>query len=120
MISVVDDDVSVRRALKRLIRSCGFEVETFASAQDFFAETGLQKAECIILDIHLGGMSGFEMYQKLTNNGSDVPVIFITAHDDEQTRTQAKRLGAVAYLRKPFDDQSLIDAISTAIQKRNE
>jgi FixJ family two-component response regulator len=115
MISVVDDDPSIRRALRRLLHSIGFECQTYGSAQEFFECKYEQKTECLILDIHLGGMTGFELQQKMLAEGFNPPVIYITAHDDEKTREQAERAGAIAYLRKPFTDQSLIDAIDTAI-----
>jgi FixJ family two-component response regulator len=116
LICVVDDDASVRRALKRLIRSCGFDVETYASGEDFFADAGAEVPQCLILDIHITGMTGFELCRKLTVSGSSVPVIFITAYDDEQTRSESKRFQPVAFLRKPFDDKTLIDAINQALR----
>ncbi len=117
MISVVDDDPSVCRALKRLLRSFGFEVETFSSEQDFFSSPH-QKRECVILDIHLGGTSGFEIHQRLKQEGDKYPVIFITAHDDEQTRLQVHESGAAGYLQKPFEDEELIEAIRRALARQ--
>ena len=116
MISVVDDDPSVRRGLKRLLRSLGYEVETFESAQDFVSGEH-HECECLILDIHMGGISGFDLYRRLMREGFQPPIIFITAHDDEQTRNKVKELGAVAYLRKPFEEQLLIAAISKALSR---
>ena len=115
MISIVDDDPSVRRALRRLLRSLGYEVETFNSASDFFASQNQENMECLILDIHMSGMSGFELQQRLIEEGRNLPIIYITAHHDEQTRKRAVQSGAIAYLRKPFDDQSLIEAIRQAL-----
>src|SRR5688500_15292784 len=111
MISVVDDDPSVRRALRRLLRSFGFEVETFGSADEFFDCDWQREKECVILDIHLGEITGFELQQRIMDAGLHQPIIFITAHEDEETFQQAMQAGAIAYLPKPFQDQSLMDAI---------
>jgi FixJ family two-component response regulator len=115
VISVVDDDPSVRRALKRLLTSTGFEVMTFASAREFLFSGRHKEPGCLVLDIHLGGMNGFDLQADLAASGSTLPIIFITAHDDPQTRERAMRSGAVAYLRKPFDDEALLEAILAAI-----
>jgi FixJ family two-component response regulator len=115
MITIVDDDPSIRRALRRLLRSVGFHVETFASAQDFLDFDRRKETECIILDIHLMGMSGFELSERISEQGFYPPIIYITAHDDEQSKARAIQSGAIAYLRKPFNDHSLIDAIRKAV-----
>jgi FixJ family two-component response regulator len=112
LISVVDDDHSVRRALRRLVRFAGFTAETFASAEDFLSSASLVRTACLVLDIHLnGGMSGFELQAQLTADGVVIPIIFITAHDDVSLRERAKKSGAAAYLCKPFNDDLLLDAI---------
>jgi FixJ family two-component response regulator len=112
-ITVVDDDPTMLRAIERLLRVKGFEVETFASAEAFLAGTG--KASCLVLDIHLGGMSGIELRRRLVASGSEPPpTIFITAMDDEATRKEATEAGCVAYLRKPFLANLLIGAIDKA------
>jgi FixJ family two-component response regulator len=112
LISVVDDDHSVRRALRRLVRFAGFTAETFASAEDFLSSAFLVRTACLVLDIHLnGGMSGFELQAQLTADGVVIPIIFITAHDDVSLRERAKKSGAAAYLCKPFNDDLLLDAI---------
>ena len=113
---VVDDDLSVRRALQRLIRSAGFSVETFASAREFLDFAPRTGTGCLLLDIHLGGMSGLEMQERLAAQGVKMPVIVITAHDDAITRARVESLGAVAYVPKPFDDRVLLDAIQKAVQ----
>jgi FixJ family two-component response regulator len=114
-VAIVDDDPSVRKALGRLLTAASFEVDCFPSAQDFLA-TGLERAPvCLILDIHLGGMSGFELQEHLAASGAGVPAIFITAHDDAATRERARQLGAAGYLRKPFDQHALFKAIYQAI-----
>jgi FixJ family two-component response regulator len=112
LISIVDDDHSVRRALRRLAQFSGFTVETFASAEDFLSSASLVRTACLVLDIHLnGGMSGFELQAQLTADRVVIPIIFITAHDDVSTRERAEKSGAAAYLCKPFDDELLLDAI---------
>jgi FixJ family two-component response regulator len=114
MISIVDDDPSVCRALKRLLHSLGYDVETFSSGVDFLASSPSKNPECLILDIHMAGMNGFELQEKLLEQKRNIPIVFVTALDDEQTRQKATRSGAIAFLRKPFDDQSLIAAIRKA------
>ena len=112
LVSIVDDDHSVRRALRRLVRFAGFTAETFASAENFLSSASLARTTCLVLDIHLnGGMSGFELQAQLTAERVVIPIIFITAHDDVSTRERAKRSGAAAYLCKPFDEELLLDAI---------
>lgn len=115
MICVIDDDQSLLRAVQRLLVADGFDVETFSSAEDFLEFEHREKANCLVLDIHLGGLSGFELNDRLVASGGRIPVVFITAHDDAPSREKARRAGAVDYLRKPFDDRSLIGAINRAI-----
>jgi FixJ family two-component response regulator len=117
MIVVIDDDASVRRALQRLLRSAGLAVETFATAREFLAAGQLAKTACLILDIHLAGMSGFDMQKYLVTSGAAIPIIFITAHDDVLTRERASNADAVDHLRKPFDDEALIEAIGKAMSQ---
>jgi FixJ family two-component response regulator len=112
LISIVDDDHSIRRALRRLIRLAGFTAESFASAEDFLSSASLVLTACLVLDIHLnGGMGGFEVQAHLVANRIVIPIIFITAHDDVATRERAQNSGAAAYLCKPFDDEVLLDTI---------
>jgi FixJ family two-component response regulator len=115
LISIVDDDVSVRRALRRLVQSAGYTVETFASAREFLDSSSLGRTSCLILDIHLGGMSGFELQERLAADPTALPIIFITAHDDATTRERVRQSGVAGYLRKPFDGLTLIEAIQTAV-----
>jgi FixJ family two-component response regulator len=110
-ICVVDDDVSVRRALSLLLRSAGFAVETFASAEAFLGSKHETHYDCLVLDVHLGGLSGFALQEQLAAAGRSIPIVFITAHDDPATWKRARAVVTAEYLRKPFDDQSLIDAI---------
>jgi FixJ family two-component response regulator len=115
VIAVIDDDASVRRALQRLLQAAGFTVETFATAREFLnTDYGAQTA-CLVLDVHLPGMSGFQLQEYLAVAGVPIPIVFMTAYDDESTRERVNRAGAVAYLRKPFDQGTLIEAISRAI-----
>ena len=111
VISIVDDDLSVRRALRRLIQSEGYLVETFASAHDFLSSTPSSRSGCLVLDIHLGGMNGFELQERLASDRISIPIIFITAHDDPATRERIRESGAAGYLGKPFDPQALLDTI---------
>ena len=114
-IAVIDDDASVRRALQRLLQSAGFTVETFATAREFLDADYRAQTACLVLDIHLPGMSGFELAEYLAVSGVPIPIVFITALDDVSTREQVNRAGAAGYLRKPFDQDTLIEAISRAI-----
>jgi FixJ family two-component response regulator len=112
-IAVVDDDSSVRRSLGRLLTAAGYPVETFASAHDFLEWLPEHRAACLMLDINMPRMSGFELQERLT-----VPVIFITAHDDATTRDRIKNSGAAGHLWKPFDGEAAVDAIRRATQPR--
>jgi len=113
-VYVVDDDESVRRALQRLLRSAGYHAVTFESAEDFIDSTPGGGEGCLILDIRLPGMTGLDLQEKLSASGAKYAVIIMTAHDNPQWRQRAKKAGAVAYLKKPFDEQSLLDAIQLA------
>jgi two-component system, LuxR family, response regulator FixJ len=110
-IFIVDDDESVRRSLKRLLRSVGFRVEVFASARDFL-EHGLSDEGLLVLDKQMPEMDGIELQRMLIAAGHRISVIFITAHQDANAREAAIGSGAIAYLEKPFDDQVLLDAIA--------
>ena len=117
LVAVVDDDASVRRALTRLLQSADLRVLTYASATEFL-DTGLSSApDCVILDIHLGGMSGLELLSRLRESGHNLPVLIITAHDDAQTREAAARAGCTAYLRKPLDAKVLLEEVATAMKR---
>jgi FixJ family two-component response regulator len=116
LVSIVDDDHSVRRALRRLVQFAGFTAETFASAETFLGSASLGRTACLVLDIHLnGGMSGFELQAQLTADRVVIPIIFITAHDNVLTRERLETSGAAAYLFKPFNDELLLDAIQGAV-----
>jgi FixJ family two-component response regulator len=113
-VFVVDDDESIRKALKRLLRVHGYHVMTFASAEDFLGSDRLPTEGCVILDMRLPGMSGLDLYRKLISLENPCPVIFMTAHDSPQWQEWVAHTDAVAYLRKPFDQQSLLDALHLA------
>jgi FixJ family two-component response regulator len=117
LVAIVDDDASVRRALKRLLQSAEFQVLTYASAAEFL-ETGVSSSPaCLVLDIHLGGMSGLELLSQLRESGNDLPVLIITAHDDAQSREAATHAGCVAYLRKPLEAKTLLEEVATAMKR---
>jgi FixJ family two-component response regulator len=120
IVFVVDDDESVRASLKLLIESRGYEVVTFKSAEDFLDSTFGENPCCLILDIRLQGMSGFALQERLVKSQTRIPVIFITGHDRCDLEDEAMRLGAVAYLGKPFDEQCLLDAIRSLATRRSE
>lgn len=110
-VYVVDDDPSIRKALERLLRSAGYHALTFESAEDFLDSTSAPGKGCLVLDIRLPGMSGLDLQEKLASQGRKYQVIFITAHDNPQWQRRAEKTGALAYLKKPFGEQSLLDAI---------
>ncbi len=109
MIAVVDDDASFRRAVGRLVRLWGFRTWTFASAEEYL-RIGVP-TDCIVLDLHLEGMSGLELQYLLSAEGKAVPIVFVTAMDDPGARRRALDAGAVAYLEKPFDDYRLLEVL---------
>jgi FixJ family two-component response regulator len=114
VVCVIDDDASLLRALRRLLEAGGFRVCTFSSAEEFL-ESAKAAPDCLVLDVHLGGLSGLDLQERLVAAGRRIPVVFITAHDDAITRERAHRAGAVDYLRKPFNDESLIAGIKRAL-----
>jgi FixJ family two-component response regulator len=111
-IAVVDDNPSMLQGLSRLLSAHGFRVRAFSSAESFLDDIARCDADCLLLDIHLGGISGIDLQRRLTSSGADLPVIFMTAIDNEATRQEAFDAGCVAYLRKPFLAKLLIDAIN--------
>ena len=115
IIAIVDDDPSMLRATKDLLEAHGFSTREFSSAEEFLIRGVAAQVDCLLLDIHLGGMSGFELRNQLKISGSTLPVIFITALDDEDTRAQAQKAGCVAFLRKPYSARQLMDAIRKAV-----
>jgi two-component system response regulator FixJ len=115
-IHIVDDDEPIRRALARLVGSLGMEARTFHSPKEFLDQEDLSEVRCMLLDVQLPGMSGLDLYDYMIAAGRDVPVIFITAHPNETSRSRARKLNAVAYLEKPFEEQSLLSAIKIALE----
>jgi FixJ family two-component response regulator len=115
LIYVVDDDASVRKALKMLFVSAGMEARAFQSAEDFLRCNPRQDNTCLITDIKMKGMSGIELQRRLARQGSKMPVIFLTAVASKANREQAKQAGAYGYFRKPVDDQALLDTIHLAL-----
>jgi FixJ family two-component response regulator len=116
-IFVVDDDVSVREALKNLFRSVGLTVETFSTAQEFFSSKRSSAPACLVLDVRLPGLSGLDVQRQLAEANSEMPIIFITAHGDIPMSVRAMKAGAVEFLPKPFRDQDLLDAVRQAIDR---
>jgi FixJ family two-component response regulator len=114
-IYIVDDDPGILKATGRLLKALGFGVQTFSSAEEFWACGDPIGAVCLILDIHLGGTSGIDVRRQLSQSGSAVPVIFITGKDSETTRKAAMQVGCTAYLPKPFSAQALVDGINIAL-----
>jgi FixJ family two-component response regulator len=118
MVAVVDDDGSFRSALERLLRSAGFPVQSFASAEDFLNSGRQHETACLIADIRMPGMSGLELQVKLNADHRAIPTIFISAHGDEKMRLQAMRGGAVKFFAKPFDDEILLDSVRAALKSQ--
>jgi FixJ family two-component response regulator len=116
LIAVVDDDAAIREAVQSLIRSLGLRAEVFASAQDFLQSGHLHDVACLIVDVRMPRMSGLELQQQLITAQCPLPIIFITAHGDEETRVRALRAGAVDFLDKPFSDEVLLRAVQAALQ----
>lgn len=115
IIAIVDDDASVRAAIRSLLRSVGFRAETFVSAEDLLGSALLGDLACLIVDVRLPGMSGLDLQRRLASVGSESPLVFISAHDDPLDRKQAFDAGAFAFLRKPFAENALIDAVRSAL-----
>ena len=109
---------SVRRAARRLIKSYGFAVEAFASADDFLASGRLSETACLVLDVQMPGLNGLELQSRLIAGGHQVPIIFITAFNDENARAQALKAGALGYLVKPIEEADLLNAINLALQRQ--
>jgi len=116
-IYVVDDDDSVRRALGRLLRSAGLNCEAFASGEALLESLPADACGCLIMDIRMPGMTGHDVQVVLRARGATIPVIALSAQDDNETRERAGELGAVAFFRKPVDDQALLDAIRWAVDR---
>ena len=115
LVSIVDDDDSLRRSLRNLLMSLGFRVETFATAEDFLQSAHRGDTACLVLDLRMPGMSGLDLQQQLARSRSAIALIFITSHEDDESRARALRAGAVDFLYKPFSDEALLRAIRSAL-----
>jgi len=120
LISVIDDDESVRRTTTRLIESFGFRAAAFESAEDFLGSGYLNDTSCLIVDVQMPGMNGLQLQSQLAAAGCNIPIIFITAFDDKESRRRAMQAGAVAFLGKPFNDEQLLESIRLALCELND
>jgi FixJ family two-component response regulator len=118
VISVIDDDASVRAATDNLLSSHGYLVHTFASAEDFLQSTHLNHSSCVVADVQMPGMSGLDLLRHMRAQGYNVPLIFITAFPEESVRVRALKAGAVGFLAKPFAAPALINCVETALTER--
>ncbi|HUA56425.1 MAG TPA: response regulator [Candidatus Sulfotelmatobacter sp.] len=116
LISVIDDDVSVREATTGLLKLMGFEVEAFSSALDFLAFPRLDEIACVVADIHMPRMTGIELHDRLLASGHGIPTILITAYPNEDVRARALANGVFGYLTKPFDEEALLGCIRAALE----
>jgi FixJ family two-component response regulator len=117
LISVIDDDESVRRTTTRLIESFGFRAAAFESAENFLGSGHLNDTSCLIVDVQMPGMNGLQLQSQLAGAGCSIPIIFITAHDDKESRRRAMQAGAIAFLGKPFSDEQLLQGIRSALHE---
>lgn len=120
MITVVDDDKSVRKALCRLIKAAGYDVRAYESAEQFLAERTTADSDCLILDVHLPGISGLELQTHLAAANQVHPVVFITAFDDEKACSQALANGAIEFLQKPLDGNRLLEVIKAVVNENKD
>jgi FixJ family two-component response regulator len=116
LVSVVDDDESVRESLPDLLRAFGFSAHAFSSAEEFLASDCVNQTNCLILDIAMPGMTGPDLQQELTRRRQEIPIVFITAHEDNSVRPRLIEAGAVDCLFKPFSDTALLEALNTALR----
>ena len=118
IVSVVDDDESLRRSLRNLLGSVGFRVETFASAEAFLQSVHQKQTGCLVLDLRMPGMNGLDLLRLLSGTGTRIPAVILTAHGDEEARQRSLQAGAVAFLTKPFNGDALLDAVRAALDQR--
>jgi FixJ family two-component response regulator len=116
LVAVVDDDESVRESLPDLLNEFGFAAVSFSSARAFLTSESMPRTDCLVLDIAMPGMSGFDLQQELKSRGGQIPIIFITAHKDDALRTRAYQNGAAGFLLKPFSDTDLLRALTNALE----
>lgn len=115
-VAIVDDDPSLCRSFSRLLRLAGYEPWSFYSAEDFLADAGRERFDCVLLDIQLGGMSGLELQRALKTRGEKTPVIFVTAHDEPGMRSEALQAGCAAFFSKNADGARILDAVREAVR----
>ncbi|MEZ2131938.1 MULTISPECIES: response regulator transcription factor [unclassified Sinorhizobium] len=120
LIAIVDDDESMREAIKGLMRSLGFDTETFSSADDFLRFPNLRNTTCLVSDIHMPGMSGIDLHRRLVALGQAIPTVLITAYSDENGRARGLGTDIVCFLTKPFDEQDLLDCIRSAVSRGSD
>jgi FixJ family two-component response regulator len=118
VISIIDDDASVRAAMRSLVRSLGFAADTFASAEDFLQSPRVNESSCVITDVQMPGLSGIELQDRLLAEGRSMPIIFVTAFPNEAVRVRAMKAGAIGFLIKPFDAPTLISALDVALKRQ--
>ncbi len=118
VISIVDDDESVREATKSLVRSLGYKAATFGSAEEFLGSTEMMATACLITDVQMPGLSGVELQDRLIADGHQMPTIFVSAFPDERVQRRVLGSGAIGYLHKPYEEDRLIECIDTALKSR--
>ncbi len=118
MVYVIDDDESIRKALEMLLQSANMNVQAFESGEDFLQFNPQNEKSCIITDLKMQDLDGFDLCKKLNETGINIPVVFLTAFDSQKYRNYARQIGAAGYLSKPVDDQALIDTIQWAMSKK--
>jgi FixJ family two-component response regulator len=117
LISIVDDDESVREATKSLLRSLGYKAEAFGSAEEFLESTRIEDTACLITDVQMPGLNGVELQDRLISDGHDMPTIFVSAFPDTRLERRVLESGAIAYLRKPFKEDHLVEQIDAALKR---
>jgi len=120
LVAVVDDDASVRKAIQRLLVSANLRVETFGSGEEFLNSLADHSPDCLILDLHMPGLSGLDVQKQLKQAGLSLPIVFVTAYDEIESKILSLAAGAAAFLQKPLDDRVLLDAVVAAVQQRTD
>jgi FixJ family two-component response regulator len=120
LIAVVDDDKWIRKSLQRLLKSAGFRVETFASAEDYLRNGGRNKTACMLLDVRLPGMNGFDLVRQLAAEHKGLPIVFMSAHDEPMIRSRALEVRTTGFLSKPMNEESLLEAVTLALKRAQE
>ena len=115
LVAIVDDEEPIRKALQRLLNAAGLDAQTFGSGREFLDSLAIHHPDCVILDLHMPGMSGLSVLQQLRESGPRLPIVVITAYEVPEVRSYCLSAGASAYLRKPLHDQTLLEAIATAV-----